>query len=86
MWTNTLPSAGTQAQVTITVYGHKGNSGAITLGHGDGRNFQPGNIDEFEVIFSVLLVCKWMCACLHVCVWIVQLCVLCMHIFMEDHA
>ena len=47
--TNTLPSAGTQAQVTITVYGHKGNSGAITLGQGDGHTFQPGNIDEFDV-------------------------------------
>ena len=53
MRTNTLPSAGTQAQITITVYGHKGNSGAITLGQGDGHTFQPGNIDEFDVGFSL---------------------------------
>ena len=51
MRTNTLPSAGTQAQVTVTVYGHKTDSGPITLGSGDGRHFQPGNIDEFDVSF-----------------------------------
>lgn len=47
--TNELPTAGTQAQVTITVYGHKGNSGLITLGHPDGQNFTAGQIDEFDV-------------------------------------
>jgi len=47
--TNALPSAGTQAQVTITVYGHKGNSGALTLGNTDGRDFRPGMTDHFDV-------------------------------------
>lgn len=51
MWvtTNELPSAGTEAQVNITVYGHKGNSGPIPLGSAKGETFQTGNIDEFEV-------------------------------------
>ena len=53
MRTNTLPSAGTQAQVTVTVYGHKTDSGPITLGSGYGRHFQPGNIDEFDVSLFV---------------------------------
>ncbi|KAL4236123.1 retinal rod cell development [Mactra antiquata] len=47
--TNALPSAGTQAQVTITVYGTKGNSGPLTLGHGDGSNFQAGQVDDFTI-------------------------------------
>ena len=51
--TNALPSAGTQAQVTITVYGTKGNSGPVTLGHGDGGNFQPGQVDDFSVSIRV---------------------------------
>ena len=50
--TNALPSAGTQAQVKINVYGDKGNSGDITLGNGDGKNFQPGYVDEFDVSLS----------------------------------
>ena len=51
MWitTNELPSAATDAQVTLTVYSTKGNSGPIPLGTGDGQTFQSGNIDEFEV-------------------------------------
>ena len=51
MWvtTNELPAAGTKAQVSITVYGHKGNSGPIPLGNADGETFEAGNIDEFEV-------------------------------------
>ncbi|KAK3092113.1 hypothetical protein FSP39_025311 [Pinctada imbricata] len=48
--TNGNKAASTQAQVTITVYGHKGNSGPISLGTGDGSQFQSGNIDEFEEI------------------------------------
>jgi hypothetical protein len=48
--TNELPSAGTQAEVTITVYGHKGNSGPVPLGYTDGQTFQSGQVDEFEVI------------------------------------
>ena len=47
--TNELPSAGTQAQVSITVYGYKGNSGPIPLGYAKGETFQAGNIDEYEV-------------------------------------
>ena len=46
--TNGHTSASTQAQVTITVYGHKGNSGPISLGSGDGTHFQSGNTDDFE--------------------------------------
>ena len=49
MSTGNLPSAGTNANVSLTVYGHKGNSGPIPLGYGDGSTFQSGNIDEFEV-------------------------------------
>ncbi|XP_052774352.1 lipoxygenase homology domain-containing protein 1-like isoform X2 [Mya arenaria] len=48
--TNALPSAGTQAQVTINVYGNKGNSGAVTLGNGDGSQFGPGAVDHFEIL------------------------------------
>ncbi|XP_071154983.1 lipoxygenase homology domain-containing protein 1-like isoform X1 [Mytilus edulis] len=47
--TNKNRHAGTQAQVTLTVYGHKGNSGPISLGTGDGENFQSGTVDEFDV-------------------------------------
>ena len=47
--TNDHPSASSHAQVTLTVYGHKGNSGPIPLGYADGETFQSGNIDEFEV-------------------------------------
>lgn len=47
--TNGHASASTQAQVTITVYGHKGNSGPISLGSGDGSNFKSGSTDEFDV-------------------------------------
>ena len=61
MRTNTLPSAGTQAQVTVTVYGHKTDSGPITLGSGDGRHFQPGNIDEFDVSLSFLACSDFCC-------------------------
>ena len=48
--TNELPSAGTRAQVSITVYGHKGNSGLLTLESTNGEHFQAGSIDEFEVV------------------------------------
>jgi len=47
--TNELPSAGTQAQVTLTVYGHRGCSKPIALGSPDGQVFQAGNVDEFTV-------------------------------------
>ncbi|XP_061166198.1 lipoxygenase homology domain-containing protein 1-like [Saccostrea echinata] len=47
--TNGHPSASTQAQVTITVYGHKGNSGPISLGSGDGSNFKSGSTDDFDI-------------------------------------
>ncbi len=49
MTTNELPSAGTQAQVSLTVYGHKGNSGPIPLGYADGQTFRAGQEDEFDV-------------------------------------
>lgn len=41
--------AGTSAQVGITVYGHRGDSGFIPLGTADGVIFQHRNVDEFEV-------------------------------------
>ncbi|XP_060083246.1 lipoxygenase homology domain-containing protein 1-like [Ylistrum balloti] len=47
--TNKHPSTGTPAQVTLTVYGHKGNSGPIALGNGDGTQFKSGNMDTFDV-------------------------------------
>lgn len=47
--TSELPSSGTNAQITLTVYGHKGSSGPIPLGYTDGSTFQTGNVDEFEV-------------------------------------
>lgn len=48
--TNELPSAGTTAQISITVYGHKKKSDPIPLGSNtDGEYFQPGSIDEFDV-------------------------------------
>ena len=54
MTTNELPSGGTQAQVTITVYGHKGNTGPLSLGEADGETFQSGHIDEFDVSCKTL--------------------------------
>ncbi|KAK7503970.1 hypothetical protein BaRGS_00004702, partial [Batillaria attramentaria] len=47
--TNELSTAGTTAQVTITVYGHKGNTTPLPLGYGDGQHFQSGHIDEFDI-------------------------------------
>lgn len=47
--TNKNRHAGTQAQVTLTVYGHKGNSGPLPLGNGDGEHFQSGAEDKFDV-------------------------------------
>ncbi|KAJ8306151.1 hypothetical protein KUTeg_016696 [Tegillarca granosa] len=47
--TNSLKSAGTNAQVTLTIYGHRGNSGPITLGNMEGNDFDPGNKDEFNI-------------------------------------
>ncbi|XP_059163011.1 lipoxygenase homology domain-containing protein 1-like [Physella acuta] len=47
--TNMLSTSGTTAQVTITVYGHKGNSGPIPLGFPDNSCFLPGQVDEFDI-------------------------------------
>ncbi|KAK3777632.1 hypothetical protein RRG08_021747 [Elysia crispata] len=47
--TNELPTAGTNAQVTITVYGHKGNTGPVPLGFPDKSGFKPGQVDEFDL-------------------------------------
>ncbi|XP_012939779.1 lipoxygenase homology domain-containing protein 1 isoform X2 [Aplysia californica] len=47
--TNELPTAGTHAQVFITVYGHKGNSGPVPLGFPDNSCFNPGQEDDFEL-------------------------------------
>ena len=40
---------GTTGQVTLTVYGEKGNSGPIPLGYADGEDFHTGDANEFEV-------------------------------------
>lgn len=49
--------AGTSAQVGITVYGHKGDSGLIPLGTADGVIFQHRNVDEFEVkVFNTRII------------------------------
>ena len=53
--TNELPSAGTCAQVLITVYGDRGHTDAIPLGVPGGEYFQPGRIDEFEVGYFITL-------------------------------
>ncbi|XP_064626993.1 lipoxygenase homology domain-containing protein 1-like isoform X2 [Lineus longissimus] len=47
--TGDAEDAGTTSQVSITIYGDRGNSGPIPLGDGDGETFQSGHIDEFEV-------------------------------------
>ncbi|XP_046584646.1 LOW QUALITY PROTEIN: lipoxygenase homology domain-containing protein 1-like [Haliotis rubra] len=49
LMTNELGSAGTDAQVTLTVYGKKANSGPIPLGYADDQHFQSGQIDEFDI-------------------------------------
>ncbi|XP_071496852.1 oxygen-regulated protein 1-like [Diadema antillarum] len=46
--TDDNPAAGTDATVSITVYGDKGKSEDIVLGSGDGR-FEAGNEDEFNL-------------------------------------
>lgn len=46
--TNELPSAGTGAQVVMTVYGDKGHSDAIPLGVPGGEYFQSGSVGNFE--------------------------------------
>ncbi|XP_077990949.1 uncharacterized protein LOC144445282 [Glandiceps talaboti] len=47
--TDENPAAGTEATVSITVYGTRGNSGPLLLGGGDGNTFLPGNVDEFTI-------------------------------------
>ncbi|XP_070556277.1 uncharacterized protein [Ptychodera flava] len=47
--TNPNPSAGTDAVISLTVYGMRGNSGPLELGGGDGKTFLPGNTDEFTI-------------------------------------
>jgi hypothetical protein len=49
MTTGDVEDAGTSAQVSMQIYGDKGNSGIVPLGDGDGETFQRGHIDEFEV-------------------------------------
>ena len=74
--TSDQPSAGTDAQVTLTVYGSRGNSGPIPLGYADGETFQSGNIDEFEVNSLLSLLCTWLYKLftdlLNVCTFIFQ--------------
>ena len=67
--TNELATAGTTAQVTLTVYGHKGQTNPLPLGFGDGQHFQNGHIDEFDVSVSTdMCVCVCVCVCVRVCV------------------
>ncbi|CAH1776005.1 unnamed protein product [Owenia fusiformis] len=46
--TNELPASGTGSNVTLTVYGKKGNSGPLPLGGADLGSFAAGNVDHFE--------------------------------------
>ena len=46
--TSENPAAGTDAVVSLVVYGDKGKSDDIILGCGDGK-FESGNEDEFTV-------------------------------------
>ncbi|XP_070194990.1 lipoxygenase homology domain-containing protein 1-like isoform X2 [Littorina saxatilis] len=52
--TNELSSGGTTAQVTLTAYGHKGQSMPLPLGFGDDEHFKAGHIDEFDLSFGSL--------------------------------
>ena len=52
--TNELPSAGTQSQVNITVYGHKGNSGPLPLGIPKDETFHSGSVDMFDVCITYI--------------------------------
>ena len=47
--TSDLPSAGTTATVSVTVYGQFGNSMALPLGKSDGVLFSNGRTDTFKV-------------------------------------
>ncbi|XP_078677295.1 uncharacterized protein LOC144913960 isoform X2 [Branchiostoma floridae x Branchiostoma belcheri] len=51
VWVHTgdYPNSGTDAHVTLTVYGDRGNSGPLSLGGGDGMLFERGNEDEFTL-------------------------------------
>lgn len=59
MWVTSAESV-ENADVSVVVYGDKGNSGRIVLGKAkDKELFRSGNIDEFKVSanssFSILL-------------------------------
>lgn len=41
--------AGTDAQVTLTVFGINGDSGPLPLGEPDGGFFEKGATDQFDV-------------------------------------
>ncbi|KAK2179893.1 hypothetical protein NP493_465g00008 [Ridgeia piscesae] len=47
--TSDLPSAGTTATVSVTVYGMSGNSLSIPLGESDGLLFSAGSTDTFKL-------------------------------------
>ncbi|XP_066274370.1 lipoxygenase homology domain-containing protein 1-like isoform X2 [Branchiostoma lanceolatum] len=51
VWVHTgdYPNSGTDAHVTLTVYGDRNNSGPLSLGGGDGMLFERGNEDEFTL-------------------------------------
>ncbi|XP_078590357.1 lipoxygenase homology domain-containing protein 1-like isoform X3 [Branchiostoma floridae x Branchiostoma japonicum] len=51
VWVHTgdYPNSGTDAHVTLTVYGDRTNSGPLSLGGGDGMLFERGNEDEFTL-------------------------------------
>ena len=57
--TNELPSSGTQAQVTLTAYGHRGCSKPVALGTPDGEIFQAGKVDQFTVCEPYLWTSFW---------------------------
>jgi hypothetical protein len=51
MWTSDIRGAGTDAQVTIQVYGNLGKTDIIPLGN-DTDNFEQGEVDKFKVELS----------------------------------
>lgn len=48
VWTSDIRGAGTDAQVSIQVYGDAGKSDIITLGN-ETDNFEQGELDKFKV-------------------------------------
>ena len=55
VWTSDIRGAGTDAQVTIQVYGNLGKTDVIPLGN-ETDNFEQGELDKFKVLDTDVLV------------------------------